>query len=466
MSFITWRPTLGGQGVNSLVPGKIGTPKDRETKKPRQETTAMSEQLERVKARRKAHWGVVTRLVNEATPLIEGERTERVRTRLKTIDKQLAEKTKTLKNLDKEVLRLIEVTEIENDVLESETVLDKIAKLRGEIDVFLKRPIKLSEEIPSNYHMRYTMTREPVSMDPSLRRDSMSHVDKPVIGDMPSRSGGMKPKLPKLHLPRFAGDITKFRTFWDSFELAIHVNPDLSSIDKFSYLKALVEGLAANTILGLMLTKANYAATVELLKEHYGKKQQIISAHMEELFKLPTCVGDKAIQIHTVYDKISVNVGGLEALGVNQHQYGSLLIPVIMAKLPSNIRLQIARITKRDVWHMDELLRIVKEEVEARELSESIKVGESKGLDYPSRRMAQPTASALVVRDGNSNRKPQCVYCKAEHYSASYEAVNTVSARIEILQKAGNCFVCLASGHRAAQCNSRKRCQKCGRWHH
>ena len=122
MSFITWRPTWGGQGINSLVPGRIGTLKgnpfefmnicrlqpilflDRETKKPRQETTAMSEQLERVKARRKAHRGVVTKLVNEATPLIEGERTERVLTRLKTIDEQLAEKTKTLKNLDEEVL--------------------------------------------------------------------------------------------------------------------------------------------------------------------------------------------------------------------------------------------------------------------------------------------------------------------------------------------------------------------------
>ena len=344
----------------------------------------MSEQLERVKARRKAHRGVVTKLVNEATPLIEGKRTERVRTRLKTIDEQLAEKTKTLKNLDEEVLRLIEVTEIENDVLESETVLDKIAQLRGEIDVFLKRPIKLSEEMPSD-HVRYTMTRKPVSTDPSLRRDSMSHVDEPVIGDMPSRSGGMKPKLPKLHLPRFAGDITKFQTFWDSFESAVHVNPDLSSIDKFNYLKALVEGPAANTIFGLTLTEANYAAAVELLKEHYGKKQQIISAHMEELLKLPTCVGDKAIQIRTVYDKISVNVRGLEALGVNQDQYGSLLIPVIMAKLPSNIRLQIAWITKRDFWHMDELLRVVKEEVKARELSEGIKVGESKGLYYPSR---------------------------------------------------------------------------------
>ena len=140
---------------------------------------------------------------------------------------------------------------------------------------------------------------------------------------------------------------------------------------------------------------------------------------MEELLNLPSCNGDKAIQIRLVYDKISVNVKGLEALGVGQEQYESLLIPVIMAKLPSNIRLQIARITKRDVWHMDELLRVVKEEVEARDLSDSMKICESRGPDNPPRRLILPTASALLIRDSNTNRKPQCVYCKAEHYSAS-----------------------------------------------
>ena len=69
-------------------------------------TTAMSD-LERVKARRKAHRGVVTRMINEATPLFEGERTARILTRLNTIDEQLVEKTKTLKNLDEEILELM-----------------------------------------------------------------------------------------------------------------------------------------------------------------------------------------------------------------------------------------------------------------------------------------------------------------------------------------------------------------------
>ena len=227
----------------------------------------MSEQLERVKAQRKAHRGVVTKLVNEATPLIEGERTERVLNHLKTIDEQLAEKTRTLNNFNEEVLRSIDMTEIENDALESETVLDKMAQLRGEIYVFLKKPTKLVNKPPSD-HVPAEETREPVLTDRSLLRVlTMNQEVQPENGDTNSRTKGMKLKLPKLHLPKFTGDITKFQTFWDSFESAIHVNTDLSSIDKFNYLKALVERPAASTILGLMLTEANYSAAVELLKE-------------------------------------------------------------------------------------------------------------------------------------------------------------------------------------------------------
>ena len=188
----------------------------------------MSEQLERVKPRRKAHRGVVTKLVNEATLLIEGERTERVLTRLKTIEEQLVEKTRTLKNLDEEVLRLIDVTEIENNVLESETVLDKIAQLCGEINAFTKKPTKL----PPSDHVPPEVTPEPVIMDRPSSRNSTSHEEiQSENGDTHSRISGTKPKLPKLHLPKFSGNITKFQTFWDSFESAIHVNPDLSSID-------------------------------------------------------------------------------------------------------------------------------------------------------------------------------------------------------------------------------------------
>ena len=92
-----------------------------------------------------------------------------------------------------------------------------------------------------------------------------------------------KPKLPKLNLPKFKGDVTSFTTFWEIFESAIGKNEGLADIDKFHYLHSLLEGLAARAIQGLALTSANYKTSIEILKQRFGRPQQIISSHIDEL---------------------------------------------------------------------------------------------------------------------------------------------------------------------------------------
>ena len=57
-------------------------------------------------------------------------------------------------------------------------------------------------------------------------------------------------KLPKLTLRPFNGDITTWKSFWDSYESAIHDNRELSDIDKFNYLRSLLERSAYDSIAG------------------------------------------------------------------------------------------------------------------------------------------------------------------------------------------------------------------------
>ena len=174
----------------------------------------------------------------------------------------------------------------------------------------------------------------------------------------------------------------------------------MSTVDKFNYLNALLEGSAARSIQGLPLSEVNYTAATEILKERFGRIQAIILAHMESLLQLPVCAGDRSSHMRLVYDKIKVNVQRLEALGVRAEQYDSFLIPIIMAKLPSEVRLQIARVTNKDVWELEELLQVIKVEVEAREISDAIKVHEVRHSDMP-RKNVQPTASTLMMREHN-----------------------------------------------------------------
>ena len=97
------------------------------------------------------------------------------------------------------------------------------------------------------------------------------------------------PKLPKLSLKNFYGESTSWPSWWDSFYSAVHANKSLSEIDKFNYLRSLleVEGQASSAIAGLQLTAGNYTEAIDILRSRYGNKQIIISGYMDTLLKLP-----------------------------------------------------------------------------------------------------------------------------------------------------------------------------------
>ena len=232
-------------------------------------------------------------------------------------------------------------------------------------------------------------------------------------------------RLPKLELPKFKGDLMTWTAFWDAFNSAVHENPDISSVDKFNYLKLRLKGAAARCIEGLSVTADNYGDAIELLQEHFGKKQHVISAHMDELIKITS--NDKPSSLRYLFDKINVHVRGLATLGIGLEQYSSILIPIVMSKLPSEVKLRIGRETKEEVWKLDDLLSIIKNEVEAREASEGVKVNHGK---LPTHQLKfhghmHHTASSLYA----SNGKVQCVYCNGDHYSASCEKVHELKER-------------------------------------
>ena len=109
------------------------------------------------------------------------------------------------------------------------------------------------------------------------------------------------------------------------------------------------------------------------MEDRYGKPQVIISAHMDNLLKLNPCTSDKPQQLRYLYDQMQVQTRGLESLGVTTESYGQLLIPIIMSKLPNEIRLQISRNTDKEKWEIQELLELIRKEIEARETTEHIK---------------------------------------------------------------------------------------------
>lgn len=109
-----------------------------------------------------------------------------------------------------------------------------------------------------------------------------------------------KAKLPKLVLPKYKGAVTQWQNFWNSFNSSINVNPQLNKIDKFNHLHSLLEGQAARSIQRLPRSEANYDCAIDIFHKRFGKPQNIISKHTDEMLEIPECVNDNAAQLRLV----------------------------------------------------------------------------------------------------------------------------------------------------------------------
>ena len=124
---------------------------------------------------------------------------------------------------------------------------------------------------------------------------------------------------------------------------AVHEHASLSPIQKFTHLNANLSSKAANSIEGLPLTESNYTEAIMLLEERFGQPHKIIDAHMQALLDLLS-PSNSVTHLRRFYDKLENHIRGLEALGkIKQETYGDLLVPIILAKLPTTIKNNLIR---------------------------------------------------------------------------------------------------------------------------
>ena len=127
-----------------------------------------------------------------------------------------------------------------------------------------------------------------------------------------------KVKLPKLELCKFNGDIIEWRGFWDQFKSAVHENENISPIEKFSYLRSLLEEKAFSAISGLTLSSENYNQAIEILKSRYGNEQVLISAYMQKFVDIPKVKNSNDVHgLRFLCDSVDTSVRNLQSLKVD-----------------------------------------------------------------------------------------------------------------------------------------------------
>jgi len=212
------------------------------------EEEAVTRALERSRAIRGGHRGVVTKLVREAEEIITTATSPldaSLKNRLNVIKQQLEGKLSTLDEMNKDILSRCEPSVIVTEIEESDGIVTKVISCKLKIDEL-------------------------------LAVSSSSIVATPPTSLVASTTASItsKPRLPKLTLPKFNGELTKWTTFWDSFKSAVDENSQLTTIDKFNYLYSLLEGSAFRCVKGLTLCVDNYAKAVT--SRDFGKGSKLL----------------------------------------------------------------------------------------------------------------------------------------------------------------------------------------------
>ena len=391
-------------------------------------TPAILSKKKRIRAGYRAY---ITKLISDSRDLLD--KGPFLRTQAENLKALLKERKKLLRDFDDEILDLVTEEEIEPEIFDCE---EKQVQIQSIITELESRQLTVSDT-PSV----------------ALAQSAVASVSQNSSIDIVN--------LPKLHLSNFNGDPKKWQEWWDSFEI-IHKNPSISKVNKFRHLRTLLDGRAAAAVSGIQTTDANYDTAIEVLKERFAQKQMIINSHMEALMNLPNVSSVKDVTtLRKLVDDIDINVRSLKSLGLEIKEYGALLNPLVMGKLPEEIRLALTKEMKGKEWELGLVLEILKAELGAREQCAHVKSPASVPSVKP-RMQNFSTTSALV----NNSNKITCSFCKGLHLSVKCSIVTDKGQRKAILRRQGRCFVCLKKGHISRDCTSKISCHICKQRHH
>ena len=110
--------------------------------------------------------------------------------------------------------------------------------------------------------------------------------------------------------------------------------------------------------------------------DRFGHTERIIFAHIQDLLNISVPSSTTKSKFATLWklkDNLQAHVRSLETLGVSGTQYGVILTPLILSRLPQDIRLEWARESKDKESDLDWLMNFLQTEIERRERSQTFK---------------------------------------------------------------------------------------------
>ncbi|KAI1705803.1 Zinc knuckle family protein [Ditylenchus destructor] len=262
--------------------------------------------------------------------------------------------------------------------------------------------------------------------------------------------------LPKMQIPYFHGEKSKWRGFWQRFDLVISRHPELSDLEKLTLILGYLKGEAEKLVEGISITEGNYQIVVSLLKDAYDNREMIICGLYNDLQKLePATSGPKLKEVYFQFSKICRQ---LEVEG-EMPSHNPVLWKIVYDKLSAYTLRQI--IPKKPVggWTVPTLQRALKTVIDQEE-----EIAAHKGDKPKNTRQEKPqndskqnhtVLSAVAVQKKRPEPKWPCSFCQEKgHWLDACLKYPDYQTRANRAQELGYCAKCMRKGHSTKDCTN------------
>ena len=366
------------------------------------------------------------------------------------------------------------------DILALTTCLTKLRDYRTRLASLNNEILRFTDEKSLEEEMAKASSWDEHLFDIAVRTETVVENAKSPIADTShnlsaASSVSHSVKLPKLEIPKYDGDPLCWQEFWDTFESTVH-SSDLPDIEKMKYLRSFLKGDAHRLVSGYRLTNANYGAVIDALKQRFGDPEIAIFSHFDAMLAMP--IGSSNVSaLQRAFDDCERHIRSLVALGLEEDTFGRVFTPIMLSKLPENVRIELHRRKGAAPWSLAQLRLLLKDEIHARDMSKRTLGAQSSSQEYDSNRVnsskhsrnngwqnRQNSVCALVSSDKNPNnsfvkQKTGCHFCNGQHFSDKCQKYPDLSSRMSQIN--GACFRCLGSDHQSRNCRSKRLCFYC-----
>ena len=193
--------------------------------------------------------------------------------------------------------------------------------------------------------------------------------------------------------------------------------------------------LARETISGLTLTSENYKNAIQSLRDRFANPQVQVSAYMEQLYKLKHVESMSNVHdLRKLYDKVESSIRNLNSVRISSETYGAFLVPLLTGKLPTSLRLSVARKKASEIWNLTDMMYYFKIELVAHERCSTVNINS----DNHNSDIEEDYTCAFSSFSKSTNF---CVFCKQRYPSYKCRKVTGISQRKSILRKNGCSFL-------------------------